>query len=84
LIKNALLIVKYPDKIYLNKDTKRGDYCFLKKLGDNFYLCSLEIIKNEENKSTHNEIATLFRMRKEKYLESYKLLWKRKDGTPSS
>ncbi len=40
-------IVKYPDHIYKNKNPKRGDVCLVKKIGNESYLCSLELCDKE-------------------------------------
>lgn len=83
LINNIHTIVKYPDRIYKNKDSKRGDYCFFKSLKGNPYLCSVEIVSSEDTLE-ENYVATAFRLRKDSYLKSYELLWSWKDGAPSS
>jgi hypothetical protein len=38
-------IVRYPDKIYKNQDSKRGEFCFAKMINGQDYLCSLEVVK---------------------------------------
>lgn len=47
IISNLHEIVKYPDKIYKNSPGKRGDFCFVKRIGNEIgneeYLCSIEI-----------------------------------------
>lgn len=98
LIDNLHKVVKYPDKIYKNKDEKRGEYCFVKRVGDFEYLCSLEIVKlppaildssllevSEFGKSEEMEeiqIATAFRLRDEDYIKKYTLLWSWGGGDP--
>lgn len=71
-------IVKYPDYIYKNKNEKRGCWCFVKKIKNELYISSLEY----ENETLW--IATVFRIRKEKYLESFELLWSWEDDKPPS
>ena len=78
LTENLHAIVKYPDCVYKNKDSKRGGYCFVKTLGNKLYLCSLESVEDRF------EVVTFFRVPKEKYLESYELLWSWRNGTSSS
>lgn len=75
LIDNLHKIVKYPDKIYKNKTSKRGGYCLVKKIVDSNYLCSIEIVEEIE-------IATAFRLRDNDYIKKYTLLWSWEDGTP--
>ncbi len=82
LIQNVHTIVKYPDSIYKNKDSKKGDYCFIKLLKSKKYLCSLGVINDGEIKGL--EVATFFRLNKENYLNNYELLWSWKDDKSSS
>lgn len=48
IIENLHKVVKYPDQIYRNRDGKRGNFCLLKVLGEQKYLCSIE--DNNEKK----------------------------------
>lgn len=77
VIRKMAAIVKYPEKVYQNRDSKRGDLVFTKTIGKEEYLCSLEI-------SEEIQVATSFRIRKKTYLDNYKLLWSWRDGKPSS
>jgi len=78
IIDNSHKIIKYPDEIYKNKNPKRGDYCFVKKIKEKKYLSSLEISNGEIL------LVTVFRLNKESYLNDYELLWRWRDGEPSS
>lgn len=69
-------IVRYPDKIYLNKDEKRGEFCFVKRIGNSEYFCSIE------NEKEETQVATAFRLRDEKYIKKYTLLWDWGNGAP--
>jgi len=71
-------IVRYPDNIYKNKNPKRGDYVFTKTVKGEKYLCSLEICEEGFN------IVTIFRLKKENYIESYDLLWSWRSDISSS
>ncbi len=84
LVSNIHQVLKYPDRVYKNRDAKKGDFCFVKKLKNNLYLASVEIMKNPQGESTHCEVITFFRIQKESYLNGYELLWEWKVGTPSS
>ncbi len=75
-------IIKYPEKIYKNKTSKSGDFCLIKKINDFEYLCSLQLLSEDD--STKIVVITAFRVRDEKYLKNYELLWSWKGGTPSS
>lgn len=91
-------IVRYPDRIYKNKKEKRGEYCFVKKIGNEDYFCSLEIVKihpacfgqaifgiskfGESKEKDEIQIATAFRLRDNKYIKKYTLLWNWGDGNP--
>ena len=70
-------IVKYPDKIYKNKENKRGDYCFVKTIKNEKCLCVVE--KGEQRL----EVVTFYRVPKEKYLDGFSLVWSwRDDNAP--
>ena len=81
VIDNIHKVVKHPSHIYKNKNPKRGDFCFIKKLNGEWYLCSLELIKGNQGKMM---IVTAFRLRKTSYLNSFDLLWSWGDGAPPS
>jgi hypothetical protein len=90
-------MVRYPDKIYLNKEAKCGCFCFVKIINGVEYFCSLEIKKTppaiygearfgiseygEEKETEEIQVATAFRMRK-KYIKNYTLLWDWGNGNP--
>lgn len=98
LIDNLYKIVKYPDKIYKNKISKRGEYCLVKRIGGSDYFCSIEIVKlppavfglavfgiseyGECDKIEEIQIATAFRLRDSDYIKKYTLLWSWEDGAP--
>lgn len=87
ILHNLISIVKYPDRIYENKGGKRGQFCFVKTIKRHDYLCSFETThtKIEEAKTEEmNFVVTAFRVRKQSYLQNYKLLWSWKDDLPSS
>ena len=46
LVLNVHLVVKYPDKVYKNKEGKRGEYCFVKEIKNQKYICILENNRN--------------------------------------
>ncbi|MDA2936500.1 hypothetical protein MYX06_04750 [Patescibacteria group bacterium AH-259-L05] len=66
-------MVRYPDKIYENKKGKRGDYCFVKIVRNERCLCVVE--KGEQQL----EVVTFYRTPKEKYLDSFLLVWSWRD-----
>lgn len=91
-------VVKYPDKIYKNKIKKRGIFCLVKKIGNEEYICSIETTKippavlgeaafgvseyGAEKERGEIQIATAFRLRDDKYLKNYTLLWDWGNGNP--
>lgn len=84
-------VVKYPDKIYKNKNGKRGEFCLMKEIENEKYLCSIEIVsivfiskekEVEEREIKEIQIATAFRLRDEKYIKNYTLLWDWGNGNP--
>lgn len=86
LVDNIHKIVKYPDDIYENKPGKRGAFCFVKKLKGEKYICCLEIVDTliDDEITAEIHLVTAFRVRKDSYLDSYKLLWSWKGDKPSS
>ncbi|MEK7521277.1 MAG: hypothetical protein AAB599_00535 [Patescibacteria group bacterium] len=87
VLRNMVQIVRFPDFIYKNKKEKRGQYCFVKKIKNHSYFCSIETTQTAnlvEEVEDINFVATAFRIRKENYLQGYKLLWSRKGDLPSS
>jgi len=81
LIDNLRKIVKYPDKVYENKTSKRGEYCLIKRISNFDYLCSIEVMKSP---LAEIQIATAFRLRDNDYIKKYTLLWSWEDGAPPS
>lgn len=71
------ILLADPDLIFKNKIEKRGEFCHVKEFNEELYLCSFEF-KNEIH-----QVVTCFRI-EGSYLNSYILLWSRKDGEPSS
>ena len=82
VINNLHTIIKYPDRLYKNKISKRGDFILVKRIKDFEYLCSIEL--SEEDGETKVCVVTSFRVRDEAYLKKYDLLWSWKGGVPSS
>jgi len=96
LIDNLRKIVKYPDQIYKNKTSKRGEYCLVKMIGGSDYFCSIEIVKfppavfglselgtskyDENGETEEIQIATAFRLRDNNYIKTYTLLWSWENG----
>lgn len=79
-------IVKYPDYIYMNKDSKRGDFGFVKQLDKDLYFCSVQAVDDmiEDGGTSGLCVVTAFRLRKPNYLNNYKLLWSWRGDIPSS
>lgn len=79
-------IVKYPDRIYMNKNSKRGDYGFVKILDKELYFCAVEEVEDmtEDGETSGLCVVTAFRLRKPNYLNNYKLLWSWRGDIPSS
>ena len=82
IVKNGWRIVHTPDSIYKNKDAKRGDYIFTKRIKNDLYLASIELSSYADAPILY--VASSFRIRKESYLDSYNLIWSWKGGEPSS
>lgn len=58
VINNLHTILKYPDRVYKNKISKRGDFCLVKKVKDFEYLCSVEFC--EDGGETKACVVTVF------------------------
>ena len=98
LLDNLHKIVRYPDKIYDNREGKRGCFCFVKRIGGFEYLASIEVVKfpatefgeavfgvSEYGRCQESEeihIATAFRLRDSNYIKKYTLLWDWGNGNP--
>lgn len=98
IIDHLFEIVRYPDKIYTNKKSKRGSFCFVKKIGNAGYLCSIELTKTPsaifgaavygiseygtEKEKEELQVATIFRLRDSNYIKNYTLLWDWGNGNP--
>lgn len=92
ITENLPKIIKTPDKIYMNIRGKTGDYCFLKTFNNDFYFCILET-KSEKNPDDGevgmNYIVSTYKLnedeeKRNRYLESYKLLWSWEGDNPPS
>ncbi len=77
LVHNVHLVLLYPSQVYKNKGGARGEYCFVKTIGKNRYLCSVQVVCKENVWS--NQVVTFFRTG-DSYLKNYKLLWEWKGG----
>lgn len=87
VLKHLPEMIKYPENIYLDKKGKRGRICFTKVIKGNLYFCPIEVTKDVnpiDKEIGVNYIVSAFRLRKEGYLNSYKLLWSWKGDAPSS
>lgn len=83
LVSNLHQIVKYPDLVYLNKKGKRSDFCLVKTIKNQKYLCCLEIMDDLDERVAFS-VVTFYRIRKDSYLNSYELLWSWRSDTSSS
>lgn len=76
---NMFSLIRFPDAVYKNKQSKRGEYVFIKKIQENTYFSSLEVVNDREL-----DVVTSFQVRKERYLNGYELLWSWEADTPPS
>lgn len=98
ILNHLLEVVKHPDRIYKNLPGKRGSFCFVKRLGNEEYFCTIEILEippavcgeaelgvsqlGQNSIAREIQIATAFKLRDEKYIKNYTLLWDWGDGDP--
>ena len=78
LLQNLEYLIFYPDKIYENGLDKRKSLIFVKQIKKELLVVVLE--KNQE-KRNKIFVITAFKT-DEKYLEKFKLLWKRRAASP--
>lgn len=83
ILKNGWKIIRMPDEIYENKEGKRGNFLFSKRLNNDLYVASIEVVNSEQSGEMLYAVS-LFRVPKESYLDGYNLIWSWKGGTPSS
>lgn len=83
LIGNLHNIVKYPSKIYKNKEEKRGSLVFVKTVNNEECLCVVETSQADDLSEVVCLVATFY-VPGEGYLDGFGLLWEWKDGNPSS
>lgn len=69
-------IVKYPDKVYVNKSAKRGSKCLIKKIEGILLFTTIE---EEEMEEKGNYLVTAFKI-EERYLKGYKQIWSWEGG----
>lgn len=84
ILKNGWQVVHMPSGIYRNKDGKRGDYLFAKRMNNELYVASIEVAEADGAQALYT--VSMFRIRKGKegYLNGYELIWSWKGGDPSS
>jgi hypothetical protein len=82
ILKNGWQVVHMPGDIYRNKGGKRGDFLFAKRMNNSLYVASIEVAKSDDTHSVY--VVSIFRVRKESYLNGYELIWSWKGGEPSS
>jgi len=82
ILRHGWKVITLPDHIYVNKTSKRGDYRFGRTMRGGTYVASIEIDNSTEEQMLL--VASLFRIGKSSYLNSYELYWSWKDGEPSS
>jgi len=72
ILENLMTIVKSPDKLYLNKSEKRGEFVFYKNINNRGILCSIQ--KNETDDSF--DIVTAFTGKDlTSYLKNFEILY---------
>lgn len=75
LLNNISIIVKYPNDIYENKNSKRAGYCFVKSINEKKYLVVIEC----DNEIEGIHIVTAFGVG-EKYLKNFHQIWSWEGG----
>jgi hypothetical protein len=83
VIDHLARIIANPDFIYHGRDGRRGNFCFVVEIKESQYIAAMELVEIEDGRQ-ELQIVTAFRMRHERYLNDYELLWSRRDGVSSS
>jgi len=68
ILKNLNKILLDPDRIYKDKEGKRGNYIFVKVIVNKTYMCTVEMISS-------GEIEVVSSLTGKKYLSKFVLLW---------
>jgi hypothetical protein len=82
ILVNLRHLVKYPDRIHRNAESKRGTFLFVKNIKGFLFMASVEEEPNDANE-TVLKIATAYHV-EEKYLKKFPILWTWRDGISSS
>jgi len=69
ILNNLKQILLNPDKIYKDKEGKRGNYIFVKVLVNKTYMCTIEMISNGDIEVVSSSLTG------NKYLSKFVLLW---------
>lgn len=69
ILSNLTKIIKQPDEVRRNLESKRGDFLFVKKIGTQLYYVSVEVIEEGCIEVVSASAAG------DKYLKKFTLLW---------
>lgn len=66
---NLTKIIKYPDEVRRNLESKRGDFLFIKRIEEQLFYVSIEVVEGGLIEIVSSSITT------ENYLKKFTLLW---------
>lgn len=69
ILKNLTNIIRYPDEIRRNVDSKRGDFLFIKEIENQLFFSSVEVLVDGSIEIVSASATGV------KYLEKFTLLW---------
>lgn len=78
ILQNLARIIRYPDEVRMDMQSKRGDFLFVKKITEQPYFVSLQITP-EGNMEVVSSSAT-----GESYTKKFTLLWSWESANPPS
>lgn len=78
ILNNLTKIIKFPDEVRRNMDSKRGDFLFVKKICGQIYYVSIEVILGGNVEVVSASASG------EKYLKKFALLWSWRTANPPS
>lgn len=85
ILNNLVKIVREPDAVCLNKSGRRGEFCLIKKIKDEDYLCSIEQYRSlETSKYECIQIVTCFRVRGNYPLKQFQKIFSWEGGVSPS
>ena len=78
ILQNITRIIRYPDEVRMDTQSKRGDFLFVKKIEEQVYFASLQIAPNGDIEVVSSSATG------ERYIKKFTLLWSWGSANPPS